>query len=81
MDSLIELARMIEEFGTSVFRFNVLVGIAVMIAVFALEVKWTRSHTPNDKKVEEALKLGHVIEAKRVHFWDDGVAPDERSTS
>ncbi len=52
-----------------------------MIAVFALEVKWTRSHTPNDKKVEEALKLGHVIEAKRVHFWDDGVTPDERSTS
>ncbi len=76
-----ELVELIEEFGTSVFRFSAFAGIAVMIALFVIEVKWTRSHTPSNKRVEKALHLGHVVEAKRVKFWDDAITPDERTTS
>ncbi len=76
-----ELVKLIEEFATSVFSFRAFVGIVVMIVLFVIEVKWTRSHTPRNKRVEKALKLGHVVEAKRVKFWDDAITPDERSTS
>ena len=72
-----ELVELIEEFATSVFSFRAFVGIVVMIVLFVIEVKWTRSHTPRNKRVEKALKLGHVVEAKRVKFWDDAITPDE----
>ena len=76
-----ELVELIEEFGTSVFSFSAFAGIAVMIILFVIEVKWTRSHTPSNKRVEKAIQLGHVVEAKRVKFWDDAITPDEQSTS
>ena len=81
MDAMTELVEMLEEFGTSVFNFNAFVGIVVMIVVFAIEIKWTRSHTPNNKQVEKAINLGHVVEAKRVKFWDDGITSAEQPTS
>ena len=46
-----------------------------------IEIKWTRSHTPSNKQVEKAVNLGHVVEAKRVKFWDDGITPAEQPTS
>lgn len=27
------------------------------------------------------MALGHVVTAKRLKYWDDGVTPDERTTS
>ena len=64
-----ELAELIKEFGTSVFNFNAFIGIVVMIAVFVLEIKWTRSRAEgSSKRVEKAVSLGHVVEAKRVKF-------------
>ncbi len=76
-----ELVELIEEFGTSVFRFSAFAGIVVMIVLFVIEVKWTRSHTPRNKRVEKAIHLGHVVEAKRVKFWDDAITPDQQPTS
>ena len=76
-----ELVELLEEFGTSVFNFSAFVAIVVMIVFFVIEVKWARSHTPSDKRVEKAIHLGHVVEAKRVKFWDDAITPDEQPTS
>ena len=76
-----EFMELIEEFGTSVFNFNAFVGIVVMIVVFVLEVKWTRSHTSGNRRVEKALALGHVVEAKRVKYWDEATTPGEQVTS
>lgn len=81
MDAITEFAELIEEFGTSVFSFRAFVGIVVMIVVFVMEVKWTRSHAPRNKRVEKALTLGHVVEAKRVKFWNDAITSDEWPTS
>ena len=81
MDTMTEFIELIEEFGTSVFNFNAFVGIIVMIVVFVIEIKWMRSHTPGNKQVEKAINLGHVVEAKRVKFWDDGITSAEQPTS
>ena len=27
------------------------------------------------------MALGHVVTAKRIKYWDDGVTPDEKTTS
>lgn len=81
MDAWREFAGLIEEFGTSVFNLGAFVGIIVAIAVFVVEVRWTRTHPPRDRQVERARELGHVVEAKRVRFWDDALTPDERTTS
>ena len=58
-----ELVELLEEFGTSVFNFSAFVAIVVMIVFFVIEVKWARSHTPSNKRVEKAIHLGHVVEA------------------
>ena len=81
MDTMTEFVEMMREFATSVFNFNAFIGIVVMIVVFVMEIKWTRSHTQSNKQVEKAVHLGHVVEAKRVKFWDDGITPDEQPTS
>lgn len=31
--------------------------------------------------MEKATALGHVVTAKRIKYWDDGVTPDEKTTS
>ena len=56
-------------------------GIVVTIVAFVIEIRWTRSHITSNKQVEKAINLGHVVEAKRVKFWDDGITPDEQQTS
>lgn len=81
MDAITELIALIEEFGTSVLRFPALAGIAVTAAVFALEIKWSRAHAPGGRRVEKAVRLGHVVEARRTTYWDDATTPAERPTS
>ena len=81
MDAITELIALIEEFGTSVLRFPTLAGIAVTAAVFALEIKWSRAHAPGGRRVEKAVRLGHVVEARRTTYWDDATTPAERPTS
>src|SRR5699024_8225093 len=61
--------------------FGAFVGIVVMVAAFAVEVKWTHAHPPKDRRVEKARELGHIVEAKRAKFWDDAVTPNEQTTS
>ena len=56
-----ELVELIEEFGTSVFRFSAFAGIVVMIVLFLIEVKCNLSHTQINNRVEIEIHLGHVV--------------------
>lgn len=76
-----EVIALMEEFGTSVLQPGAVVGIAVTVILFILEVRWSRAHPPHSRRVEKAMALGHVVTAKRIKYWDDGVTPDERTTS
>lgn len=76
-----EVIALMEEFGTSVLQPSALIGIAVMVILFILEVRWSRAHPPHSRRVEKATALGHVVAAKRIKYWDDGVTPDEKTTS
>ena len=78
---MLEVIALLEEFGTSVLQPGAVIGIAVTIVIFILEVRWTRSHPPHGRRVEKAAALGHVVTAKRIKYWDGGVTPDEKTTS
>ena len=80
-DTLSEFTALMEEFGTSVLQPSAVIGIAVMVVLFILEVRWSRAHPPRSRRVEKAMALGHVVTAKRIKYWDDGVTPDEKTTS
>ncbi len=80
-NSMSEFVALIKEFCTDVLHLNAVIGIAVMIILFILEVRWTRSHPPRSRRKERAVALGHVVTARRVSYWDDGVTPDEKTTS
>lgn len=80
-DTLSEFTALMEMFGTSVLQPSAVLGIAVMVILFILEVRWSRSHPPHSRRVEKAMALGHVVTAKRIKYWDDGVTPDEKTTS
>ena len=76
-----EVIALMEEFGTSVLQPGAVVGIAVTVILFILEVRWSHAHPPRSRRVEKAVALGHVVTAKRIKYWDDGVTPDEKTTS
>lgn len=76
-----EVIALMEEFGTSVLQPSAVVGIAITVILFILEVRWSHAHPPHSRRVEKAIALGHVVTAKRIKYWDDGVTPDERITS
>ena len=76
-----EVIALMEEFGTSVLQPGAVVGIAVTVILFILEVRWSHAHPPHSRRVEKAVALGHVVTAKRIKYWDDGVTPDEKTTS
>ena len=80
-DTLSEFAALMEEFGTSVLQLSAVIGIAVTVILFILEVRWSHAHPPHSRRVEKAVALGHVVTAKRIKYWDDGVTPDEKTTS
>lgn len=80
-NSMSEFVALIKEFCTDVLQLNAVIGIAVMIILFILEVRWTRSHPPRSRRKGRAVALGHVVTARRVSYWDDGVTPDEKTTS
>ena len=76
-----EVIALMEEFGTSVLHPGAVAGIAVAVILFILEVRWSHAHPPHSRRVEKAMALGHVVTAKRIKCWDDGVTPDEKTTS
>ena len=80
-DTLSEFAALMEEFGTSVLQPSAVIGIAVIVILFILEIRWSHAHPPHSRCVEKAVALGHVVTAKRIKYWDDGVTPDEKTTS
>lgn len=80
-DTLSEFVALIKTFATDVFPLSAVIGIAVAIVLFILEVRWPRSHPPHSRRKEKAVALGHVVKAKRLQHWDDGVTPDEQTTS
>ncbi len=67
-----QFADLIKEFNTSVFNFNVTCGIIAGIVVFIIEIKCVRKYKKKDTRKEDAVRKGHVIQAKRINMWDDG---------
>ena len=76
-----EAIALFREFGTSVLRPGAVIGLAITVVLFILEVRWSRAHPPRSRRAEKAKALGHVVTARRVKYWDDGVSPDEKTTS
>lgn len=76
-----EVIALMKEFGTSVLQPGAVAGIAVAVILFILEVRWSHAHPPHSRRVEKAMALGHVVTAKRIKYWDDGVTPGETTTS
>lgn len=68
-----EFLGLIEEFFTSVFNFNVFVGIIAAIVVLAIEIVYMNKHGKSNKKVEKAKQLGNVVTAKRIKMWNDDI--------
>lgn len=68
-----EFLGLIEEFFTSVFNFNVFVGIIAAIVVLILEIIYMNKHKKVNKKVEKAKQLGNVVTAKRIKTWNDDI--------
>ena len=76
-----EVIALMEEFGTSVLQPGAVVVIAVTVILFILEVRWSHAHPPRSRRVEKAIAQGHVVTDRRVKYWDDGVTPNEKTTS
>ena len=76
-----EVIALFREFGTSVLQPGAVIGLAITVVLFILEVRWSRTHPPRSRRAEKAKALGHVVTARRVKYWDDGVSPDEKTTS
>ena len=76
-----EVIALFGEFGTSVLQPGAVIGLAITVVLFILEVRWSRAHPPRSRRAEKAKALGHVVTARRVKYWDDGVSPDEKTTS
>ena len=76
-----EIIALFGEFGTSVHQPGAVIGLAITVVLFILEVRWSRAHPPRSRRAEKAKALGHVVTARRVKYWDDGVSPDEKTTS
>lgn len=80
-DTLSEFTALMEEFGTSVLQPSAVIGIAVTVILFILEVRWSHAHPPRSRRVEKAMALGHVVTAKRIKYWNDGITSDEKISS
>ena len=76
-----EIIALSGEFGTAVLQPGAVIGLAITVGLFILEVRWSRAHPPRSRRAEKAKALGHVVTARRVKYWDDGVSPDEKTTS
>ena len=76
-----EIIALFGEFGTSVLQPGAVIGLAITVVLFILEVRWSCAHPPRSRRAEKAKALGHVVTARRVKYWDDGVSPDEKTTS
>ena len=76
-----EIIALFGEFGTSVLQPGAVIGLAITVILFTLEVRWSRAHPPRSRRAEKAKALDHVVTAGRVKYWDDGVSPDEKTTS
>ena len=75
-----EFFYMFKEFWTTVFDFNILIGIIAGIATLVIQVRIINKLQSRNKKKEKAIALGHVVMAKRTKFYNDG-APGEASAN
>ena len=76
-DTLSEFTALMEEFGTSVLQPSAVIGIAVMVILFILEVRWSRAHPPRNRRVEKAMALAHDMNPLRA-WWEENRELSER---
>ena len=66
-----ELSDLFNEFMTEVFDLKVFCGIVTAIIVCVFEIRLTRNLRLKNWRVEKAIRLGHIVKAKRLKTWDD----------
>ena len=59
-----EVIALFGEFGTSVLQPGAVIGLAITVVLFILEVRWSRAHPPRSRRAEKAKALGHVVTAR-----------------
>lgn len=55
-------------FGTSVLQPGAVIGLAITVVLFILEVRWSRAHPPRNRRAEKAKALGYAVTARRVKY-------------
>lgn len=68
MDGFLDL---LNRLVTEVFDWKIFCGIVVAIIVFIIEIWFNRNFKMRNRCVEKAIRLGHIVKAKRVEAWDD----------
>ena len=68
-----EFLDLLNRFMTEVFDVKVFLGIAAAIIVFIIEIRFTKKLKLRNRRVEKAIRLGHIVKAKKVKAWKDDV--------
>lgn len=72
MEAFDEFFQLMGEFGTLMREnWNVVCGVLAGLAVFILEMIFTRKRPKENRKVKKAKELGHVAKGKRLKYWKD----------
>lgn len=82
MDSFKQFQELISSIN---FDPAITIGIIVIVITFVIECillsKGYINTKSSKKKLERAIKLNHVIKAKRISYWDDYQTADEMTNS
>ena len=68
-----EFLDLLNRFMTEVFDVKVFLGIAAAIIVFIIEIRFTKKLKLRNRRVEKAIRLGHIVKAKKIKAWKDDV--------
>lgn len=73
-NNFIEFSQRYYDFISNI-DYRILIGVIVLISTYAIELflmnKGILSFKNNKRKMEKAVKLNHIIKAKRVSYYDD----------
>ena len=68
-----EFLDLLNRFMTEVFDLKVFCGIVTAIIVCVFEIRLTRNLRLKNWRVEKAIRLGHIVKAKKIKAWKDDV--------
>lgn len=50
---------------------RIIIAIVIAVIIFIFEMKAIRKYKPRNRKKEQAIALGHSVQATRVKYWDE----------